>query len=253
MPQSFPKTPRRSVHVHLLPDLVDRDRMQGHAATVIDVLRATTTMATALAAGAVRIRPCLHVQEARDQAASMPGSLLGGERGGLRVDGFDLGNSPAEYTPERVAGKTIVMTTTNGTRAIEHCGKAARVWTSAFVNLTASVNAWIACDFVELHIVCAGTDGVVTREDTLLAGALTAKIVELERETSLNDEAQIALATWRSPVESGEDLGELLSQSLGGRNLARIGQASDIARAAQIDLQPVLPEYCTDRGEVRLM
>src|SRR5437762_2175017 len=109
--------PDREVNVHLLPQLVTPDRLRGGVAVVIDVLRATTTMVTALAAGCVCVPPCLEIDEARQLADAMPAGrvLLGGEREGSPIPGFDLGNSPREYTCSVCRGTTLVLTTTNGT------------------------------------------------------------------------------------------------------------------------------------------
>src|SRR3954447_24007137 len=117
------------VFVHLLPALVEPETLRDQTVVVVDVLRATTTIVHALAAGARAVVPCLEVEEARQRAANLPAgsAVLGGERQGLRIEGFDLGNSPTEYTPERVAGKTVVFTTTNGTRAMLHARGARRV------------------------------------------------------------------------------------------------------------------------------
>src|SRR5438132_10850132 len=105
---------------------------------VIDVLRAAPTIFQALAAGATEVVPCLEVEEAKKIAVQIARSaILGGERGGKQIPDFDLGNSPAEYTPERVAGKTVVFTTTNGTRAMLRCEAARRVLIAAFTNLSA--------------------------------------------------------------------------------------------------------------------
>src|SRR5687767_12285204 len=107
----------RDVQVHLLPQLAPAGRLAGGLAVVIDVLRATTTIVHALAAGCLCVRPCAEVEEARTLAGSLPAGkvILGGERGGLRLPDFDLGNSPSEYTPARCKNTTLVLTTTNGT------------------------------------------------------------------------------------------------------------------------------------------
>src|SRR5437773_10943677 len=104
----------REVQVHLLPALVPSGRLTGGLAVVIDVLRATTTMIHALAAGCTCVRPCAEVEEARALAGTMRVGrvLLGGERDGLPLDGFDTGNSPGEYTPKLCKGTALVMTTT---------------------------------------------------------------------------------------------------------------------------------------------
>src|SRR5436305_14591547 len=107
----------RDVQVHLLPALVPPGRLAGGVAVVIDVLRATTTIVHALAAGCIAVRPCAEIAEARELADRLPAGkvLLAGERGGKPIEGFDLGNSPREFTSSRCKGTTLVLTTTNGT------------------------------------------------------------------------------------------------------------------------------------------
>ena len=126
----------RTLKAHFLPDLTAPEKLAGGAVVVIDVLRATTVIAHALAAGARQVIPCLEVDEALRIAQTLPKgqAVLAGERDGLKIDRFDLGNSPAEFTPESVAGKTLVFTTTNGTRAMTYCRDARRVIIGAFVN-----------------------------------------------------------------------------------------------------------------------
>ena len=162
----------RSLNVHFLPSLVDPKELSGCTCVVIDVLRATTTIATALFAGAREVIPCLEIEDARRIAASLPtGSyLLGGERGGKKIDNFQLGNSPAEYTAEVVKDKVVVFTTTNGTRALLACRGAEFVLCGAFVNLSPLCEA--IRNRSNIHLVCAGTDGQISREDVLLAGAI---------------------------------------------------------------------------------
>src|SRR4051812_42560200 len=111
---------QKRIDVYLLPALVEPEALSGSTVVVIDVLRATTTIVHALAAQAVEVAPFRDVEDARRLANDLGNkAVLGGERGGVPIPGFDLGNSPAEYTSERVAGKTVIFTTTNGTRALE--------------------------------------------------------------------------------------------------------------------------------------
>jgi 2-phosphosulfolactate phosphatase len=240
----------------LLPALVEPAELAGKVAVVIDVLRATTTIVHALAHGATQVVPCLEVAEAEEQASSLahpsitkdaePARTLvlrGGERGGKLIPGFDLGNSPQEYRREVVSGKAVVFTTTNGTRAMQRCRLARRVLIGAFVNFSALCRELAA--ETQVALICAGTDGHVTREDTLLAGAI---VDDVARHGTagyrLNDQAEIAADSWQTAVRMLTDrpLGIMLRDSRGGRNLIEIGQENDIDIAGQLDKFDIVPE-----------
>ncbi len=199
------------INVYFLPQLVEPQRLAGGVTVVIDVLRATTTIAAALAAGAREVVPCLEVADARSAAANLPAgqAVLGGERHGLRIEDFTLGNSPREYTLESVGGKTLVITTTNGTRAMLHAREADEVWLASFVNLAAVVAASAGRE--RLDILCSGTDGQITREDVLLAGAIAARLTAGVA-AELNDQAAIARAAWLQVAE-----GPIAQSRSGGR------------------------------------
>jgi 2-phosphosulfolactate phosphatase len=238
--------------VYLLPDLAEPASLAGRTVVVIDVLRATTTIVHALAAGAREVVPCLEVDEARQVAARLGGgAVLGGERRGVAIAGFDLGNSPAEYTQERVGGKTVVFTTTNGTRAMQRCKLAGRVLLGAFVNFSAVCRELAGSNSVAL--VCAGTDGHVTREDTLLAGAIVDDLAR-SKKVRLNDQALLAADAWQTAVRLMTDrpLGMMLRESRGGRNLIDTGQENDIDLAAQMDRFDVVPELDLAAWRLRL-
>lgn len=231
----MPEPPQ--IHVHLLPSLVPPGALRGGVAVVMDVLRATTVMVHALAAGCEAIIPCLEIDEARRAAACLPAgmALLGGERQGLPIEGFDLGNSPGSYTPEVCRGKTLVMTTTNGTRAILACLEAERVLIGAFTNVFALADGLLGEH--PIHVVCAGTDGFVSLEDTLCAGALAANLIAQDW-TAGNDEAILAQDVWQGvcrQVNQGEPFPELLARGRGGRRVHALGLDADIQAAAQID------------------
>jgi 2-phosphosulfolactate phosphatase len=236
---------RMEIEAHFLPNLTEPDELAGAAVVVIDVLRATTTIIHALAAGAIDVIPCLEVDEARQIAQRLgKDAALGGERGGVRIDGFHLGNSPDEYTPQKVGGKTVVFTTTNGTRAMRLCSHARRVLIGAFVNFSGLCGA--LADEPSIHLLCAGTNGEITREDVLLAGAV---VDDLSRRAGaamlLNDQAEIAADAWRSAVRSltqGALLTEALRSSRGGRNLIEVGHEHDIEIAAAIDKFNLVPK-----------
>ncbi len=222
----------------------------GGIAVVIDVLRASTTIITALAHGADRVRPVLTVEEARALAGGA-GVLLGGERGGLKIDGFDLGNSPREYTRDRVGGRSIVITTTNGTAALHACTGAIGVLIGAIVNRSAVAAAAHAlarehggCD---VHLVCAGTEGAVTEEDLLAAGAILDAAVQDHGcgEDALDATGREALRFFRATVAAGPTAAQAIARefasSIGGRNLIELGMDADLPVSAAIDSLPVVP------------
>ena len=250
-------------HCHDLFNRMPQGAVAGGIAVVIDVLRASTTIITALAHGATGVRPVLTIDEARALAAGVgPGSgvLLGGERGGLRIDGFDLGNSPLEYSADRVAGRRIVITTTNGTAALDASTAAAEVLIGAIVNraaVAARARALATAHGTpDIHLVCAGTDGQVTEEDLLTAGAILDAAGRLPGANldTLDASATAALETfrgvvsaWGGEVRAGAHTGlasaiaAVFATSRGGRNLIELGMQGDLPAAAAIDSLSVVP------------
>ncbi len=261
------------VCVQFLPEWADPADFVGSRVVVIDVLRATSTMLQAMASGATAIVPCLTIDEARDRAAVLPAAsvVLGGERGGRPIEGFDLGNSPAEYTASHVAGKTVVMTTTNGTKALLRCAAADEILIGSFGNLTAVCAHLTAADLQQtsdspIQIVCAGTDGRVTHEDVLFAGAVVARLVgDQERQPhstssagwQVDDSAAIARDAWLTLAgqAQGADLEPRLAaafrRSRGGKNLVEIGMAGDLELASQIDRFSSVPIYRSEAGLIQ--
>jgi 2-phosphosulfolactate phosphatase len=233
----------REVQVHLLPALVPAGALADALAVVIDVLRATTTIVHALAAGCKAVLPCAEVDEARELAGGMRAGrvLLGGERGGAPLPGFDLGNSPREYTAKLCRGNTLVLTTSNGTRALLRAAEAARTLVASFVNYSA-VCEQLRQDPRPLHIVCAGTEGSVSLEDTLLAGAFVDYLCQLG-EVQVNDGARLA---WDCFENHGRVLLGALEVSQGGAILRRLGYDEDIRAAAQVDRFALVPELRRD-------
>jgi 2-phosphosulfolactate phosphatase len=261
-------------HCHNLFNRMPQEAVAGGIAVVIDVLRASTTIVTALAHGAAGVRPVLTVEAARALAAGFgsiaisgvgAGVLLGGERRGLRIDGFDLGNSPLEYSRARVAGRRIVITTTNGTAALDACTAASEVLIGAIVNRAAVAararDLARSRGIADIHLVCAGTDGEVTEEDLLTAGAILDAAGRLPGADGdvLDASATAALEMFRG-VLSAPTAGERVdahaiaaaaitaafAASRGGRNLIELGMQADLPAAAAIDSLRVVPRR--DRG-----
>jgi 2-phosphosulfolactate phosphatase len=256
-------TGQARVFVHLLPRLIPPGSLCGGIAVVVDVLRATTVMIQALASGCEAIIPCAEIEEAKEVAASLSAgsALLAGERQGLPIEGFHLGNSPGEFVPEVCRGKTLVITTTNGTRAILASRNAKRVYIAGFTNLRATSDE-ISVQFLKkdhghsVHIICAGTEGHISLEDSLLAGALTSQIVQVtdlaERshfsDLFGNDEAFMVVTQWLEVERFLEKrpLWKLLSVGRGGQNVLAIGRKPDIDEAAHFDRFNLVAELQLD-------
>jgi 2-phosphosulfolactate phosphatase len=240
------------LRVHGLPHEISERDLQDCTVIVIDLLRATTTICQALASGARDVVPFREIDETLAAAAKAGRSrvVLGGERGGKRIEGFDLGNSPAEYTPEAVRGRRVFITTTNGTQALYHARLARRVVVGALVNLSVVVAS--VKDEPRIDILCAGTNGQETREDILAAGAIVHRLCQTPdaHDHQLNDAAVFADAEWSLLVTKAklagrtaeEELTVQLRDTLGGRNLIEVGLERDLAECAQIDRLNNVPE-----------
>ena len=216
-------------------------------ALVIDVLRATSVMTTAMASGATEITTVAEIGEAfaiADESSASNGDsqpdskpLLCGERHCKPIAGFDFGNSPADYVRSAVGGRRLVLTTTNGTQAIVRNESARQMLAVSFLNLTATANAVASADTI--HLVCAGTNGSVSGEDVLLAGAIVEKLTAKHSSVELCDSSRLANSFWRENAD-GLGLEDRLKQSLGARNLIELGMGSDVGRCAAIDQTEVL-------------
>ena len=219
--------------------------VQGRTVFVVDILRATTTMCAALHHGARALIPAAATEEALRLAQSIGGAdvLLAGERQAARIPGFDLGNSPLEMTAAAVRGKTLIVTTSNGTWALLACQGAAAVYPACAGNLT------LAAEKVRetldgrrrALIVCAGREGAFSLDDAYAAGRLVAAALGDRRpRRGLSDSAVAALDLVR---RYGEDWERPLRRSRAGRELVRLGFEDDIAAASRMDAYPVLPQF----------
>ncbi len=247
-----------SLDVHYLPQFVSEADLAGGTVVVIDLLRASTTICQALASGASCVRTFLEVGEVVRAADGQPRDtmVLGGERGGERIAGFDLGNSPAEYTADAVFGKQVFFTTTNGTAALNHARLANRIVIGAMVNLLSIVDA-IKQDR-HLHLLCAGTNGHVTREDRLAAGAIAHGVLPAGPPRATNDQADSVVREWQELLTTGRALGRTPAEQLaaelretqGGKNLIALGMEDDLPRCAAIDALDLVPEQDPKTGRI---
>ena len=239
--------------------LKDRD-LSETVCVVFDVLRATSTMAEALANGAEAIVPVREVAEAVELKREHPGWLLAGERDGLRISAavsggteFDLGNSPREFTRDIVEGKTIVMTTTNGTGALKACAGARRVLIGSFLNYGAVVDELINTEPNHILLVCAGTGAECAIEDTVCAGAMAVEMESGLHEPVMTDSALLAgslydsglARTWRGRFSLGD--------GANGRRLLSVGSlAHDVAYCANLSAHDVVGGMEPD-GAIRIV
>lgn len=229
------------IDTYFTPPEVDAGATADATVVVIDVVRATTTIIEALANGARAIYPTDSTEEAVRIASSMgrEDTLLCGERKGVKVEGFDLGNSPREFDAATVDGKKIVMTTTNGTRAMGAAADGARLLPCAFTNL-GSVAEAIAGD-EHVVIVCAGREDRFSLDDALCAGHLIQRSIAdsyEEDEHELNDAARAvrALASARKPTK------RFLSLTAGGASVVEIGLGADLDICADVDRHDIVVE-----------
>ncbi len=218
---------------------VDASAIGEATVVVIDVVRATTTIIEALANGAGAIFPTSSTEDAVKLASSLgrDDTLLCGERKGRKVEGFHLGNSPREFTAEAVTGKKLVMSTTNGTRALATGQEGARLLPCAFTNLGA-VAAAVAGD-ERIAIICAGQEDRFSLDDALCAGLLIRRVVESEEDGyDLNDAARAAraLAGFRKPTR------RFLEETAAGAELLGIGLGDDLDICAQVDRHDIVVE-----------
>jgi len=216
---------------------VDPATLESALVVVIDVVRATTTLLEALANGARGVYPKTSTEEAVKLAHTLgrEDTLLCGERKGSKVEGFDLGNSPREFTRAAVEGKRLVMSTTNGTRALTLGQHGERLIPCAFTNLGAVARAVQGAG--RMVVVCAGREGRFSLDDALCAGHLLRRVLG-DADGDLNDAARAAraLAGFRKPTR------KLLELTDGGRALTEIGLGDDLDICAQVDRHDIVAE-----------
>ncbi|MCL4117637.1 UNVERIFIED_CONTAM: hypothetical protein GTU68_006170 [Idotea baltica] len=195
-------------------------------------------MTTALQNGSAGVIPCLNIDDAfalrnRDDQFEY---LLGGERGGLKIDGFDFGNSPASYSSNVVSGRRLGFTTTNGTKAIHHSQQAAEIVIGCFANFTA-VLSYVQNDERPVHIVCAGTNGEISSEDVLFGGALADAVLDVPEHFTVTDSTRLAVDHWQAQcgVLKQSELCCAIRRSQGGKNLIKLNYDSDIELCSDVD------------------
>lgn len=217
------------------------DEVKDKTVVVIDVLRTTSTISEALANGAKSVIPVADMGEASKIAQNLDPSrfLLCGEKDGQNIDGYHLGNSPAEYTREVVEGKTLILNTTNGTKAITHCGLAENVYIGSFLNLNAVINKIKTSDR-DLFMVCAGWKGRLSLEDMLCAGALIHGLMDGQLWDTARDGAKIAYGMYD---KYSYDIEAVVSKTNHAMKLNELNLQEDVAYCCKLNNFDAVPEY----------
>ncbi len=226
------------IEVFFSPAAVDELGMRGRNVVIIDVLRATTSICTALRNGAREVIPAPDIENATKISSNLSSDaqLLGGERQGKKIDGFDLGNSPAEYTSEKVTGKTIIFSTTNGAGAIYRCRYASTALIASFVNMSAIVQTVVEIGGT-WTILCSGRQGSFSVEDATCAGMIISQVQALTG-VDIEDAGLTALILYKN---FRKNILSMLKKSLHGKYLISIGSGDDLALCADVDSVPVVP------------
>ena len=222
------------VEVILSPLLQSNFDIRGKVVVVIDILRATSTMCTILNNGAECIIPVVSKEEALNYKSTNPNYIIAGEREGRTAEGFDFGNSPSEYGPEVVRNKTVVLTTTNGTKCLNACGGAKEVLVGSFYNLSILAD-YLSQSQNDIVLFCSGWKDRVNLEDTIFAGALVTRLTETHQ--AEDDTAHLAADLYKA--HEG-DLISYLKKASHPQRFAKMGNTSDLPLCLKTDAYPVL-------------
>ncbi|WP_282039946.1 2-phosphosulfolactate phosphatase [Saccharicrinis aurantiacus] len=223
------------------------DKVENKTVVVIDVLRATSVMTTALANGAKQIIPVLHPEDAFEVQKEMgkENVVLGGEREAVPIEGFDFGNSPFSYSPEIIKDKTLVITTTNGTRAIINSKGASKLYVGAFLNDRAIVEAVTGDE--EVVLVASGSHDHFTMEDSLCAGKIA---YHLQQNGAHLSDVAIAMATLYE--QNKDDIHALGSKGKHYKRLTGLGATEDLEYCYKSDVLDVVPVYTKEGTLIKL-
>jgi 2-phosphosulfolactate phosphatase len=227
--------------VFFTPNQVKVPDTQGRLVIIVDVLRASTTVATALGNGAKTVIPLEGPDEviSRSKEFARSQTLLAGEQKMHPISGFDLGNSPQAFTPEVVEGKTILITTTNGTRALLGVQGARDIVIASYVNFTAvlAMMKVAASSNTDIAIICAGEEGSFTLEDAACAGRYV-RAIPKRAALAVNDAAAASVLIEK---KYGDNIAKVFKESTHGQALQSAGFGDDLAAAAEVDSYPVVP------------
>jgi 2-phosphosulfolactate phosphatase len=220
---------------------INEDDIRGKVVVVIDVLRATSTILTALQNGAKSIIPVEDMGAAGKIASNLDSSsyLLCGEKDGKMIEGYDLGNSPYEYSNEAIGGKTLILNTTNGTKAITRSVHASKIYIASLLNVKA-VCEMLKEETAEISIVCSGWKGRLSLEDVLCAGMIVSGVYDGIIPSEAKDGAKVAIGLYE---RFGDEILKTVGTTNHAKRLIELGFETDIAYCCEIDKFDFTPEF----------
>ncbi|OGC76966.1 MAG: hypothetical protein A2Z27_06490 [candidate division Zixibacteria bacterium RBG_16_50_21] len=227
--------------LYFLPSEIKEAELENKLVVVIDVLRASSTITTALHNGAKDIIPVESQEDATRlmQQIGRKYVLLCGERGGHKIEGFDLGNSPFEYTGNQIQDKTLIFCSTNGSRAVVKASAAGKVIVGTFINAGSVLEFARKSGLEEFILLCSGKEGRFSLEDTVCAGMMASRLQErFPKSLELSDSAQSAIQVY---TRHKPDLLQMINTSAHGRFLTGLGFQEDLVYCSQVDTLPVVP------------
>lgn len=231
-----------NLEVVFTPEEIKNRRLSDKLIVVIDVLRASSTIVTALAYGCRGLVPILSPEQAKEKAQQFKKEevLLGGEREGRKIKGFDLGNSPREYQKEKVEDRIIIFSTTNGVKTLERVRGAFRIIIASFLNLQATFN-YCSKFQGDILLACAGKEGYFSLEDTVCAGMLINSLRDIYSDTCQEVDANLTAQVLYKKF--GNNILEMLRKSQHGRYLESIGLRKDLEFCSQLDIFNIVPIF----------
>lgn len=237
------------INVLLSPNNVDDLYFTGKTTVVIDVLRATSVILKALESGAKEVIPVGSIDFAMKISVNSHGgqTLLCGERNTKIIEGFDLGNSPLEYTEERISGKSIILFTTNGSKAIVKAKYSDKVLVASFNNLSKIATHLVKLEN-DIEVISSGANGIFCLEDTICAGALVKQMLGIKSNIELTDATNASLVL---NEKYGSNIKMMMQNCQHGKLLMENGFSEDIDFCSTIDNIPLIP-YFTG-GEIKLL
>ncbi len=230
------------IALYLLPSVIPSDIDRNRPIVIFDIFRASTSMAAALNSGADEIHPAGSIAEAKSMREKMGDSLLmAGERGGLKIEGYDFGNSPREMISDKISGRKVIFNSTNGTKLLRKFTGFENVCVGSFVCMSATVSY---LDKFELDpvICCAGQEGKFSGEDTMAAGMLISRLVQ--KGAKLDDASEFALNAYE---KCGEEWRDSAMNASHGRHLKSIGLEKDLPYCTDVDRFSFVPVMIDDK------